>query len=593
MKELINIKNSVREVADAISSILSVDVTIINTDLIRIAATGLYKDRIGEQLPKDCSYSYILTNKKPELIIEKGISQRCHNCQSSNQCQEVATIGYPILSKNNETLGVIGLIAFNQEQKEYIYSHQKEIDLFLKKLSLLLAGNLNYEATINNLSLRNEEFSNIVNALDYGIILADSDFKIINYNNKIQKLLGIGDGVLKEVTIFDIFKNFNPKNKKSIYYIKGRPISQKNEFIVRTIENSVNGKVQTYIFQVSSYSKELINAYNIIEDQNNVNFEYILGNSAAIRNTINLAKQVAEGDSSVMIRGESGTGKELFAKSIHKNSPRKYNSYISINCASIPDNLLESELFGYEEGAFTGARVSGKVGRLELANGGTLFLDEIGDLPLSLQPKLLRVLQDGNFVRLGGKRVINVDFRLISATNRNLEEMVAAGEFREDLYYRLNVIPLELPPLRDRKEDIKLIAESKLSDYCIMLGKDKKVFSNELMEIFKNAYWKGNVRELENVIEYLVNVSTDKVISPKDLPPSFNSYRDPSYTKASSLNFKQGMTLQDMTDEFEKNIISNLLTTYGETTKSKKIISEKLGINLSTLYRKLYRFNLN
>lgn len=294
-----------------------------------------------------------------------------------------------------------------------------------------------------------------------------------------------------------------------------------------------------------------------------------------------------------MVRGESGTGKELFARAIHNSSSRKNNMFIAINCASIPENLLESELFGYEKGAFTDASNTGKIGRFELANGGTLFLDEIGDLPLHLQPKLLRVLQDGSFMRLGGSKKIDVDFRLITATNRNLEEMIKDNTFREDLYYRLNVIPINIPPLRERREDICVIAKNKLEHYCFKLNKEMKEFSKELQEIFCNYNWSGNIRELENIIEYLVNISEEKIISADLLPRSFylNNQKE-AVIEISNNYIEDGKNLKEMTENFEKSVLVDYLKEYGHSTNGKQIIAEKLGMNLSTLYRKLYRYNI-
>src|SRR5699024_2742206 len=214
-----------------------------------------------------------------------------------------------------------------------------------------------------------------------------------------------------------------------------------------------------------------------LERDNSKGFDSILGNSAKAKEVVELAKQVAKSKSTVMIRGASGTGKELFARAIHNSSKRKDKPFIAINCSSIPQELFESELFGYDSGAFTGASKGGKIGKFELANNGTLFLDEIGDLPIHLQPKLLRVLQDECFVRLGGKELISVNFRLITATNKNLEEMVEKGQFRDDLYYRINVIPIEIPPLRQRGDDINILSEYGLEKYLEKLGKSDIIFS--------------------------------------------------------------------------------------------------------------------
>ncbi len=253
------------------------------------------------------------------------------------------------------------------------------------------------------------------------------------------------------------------------------------------------------------------------------NIHGIVGQSEPILNLIEMVKRISTTDTTVLITGESGTGKSLVAKAIHFLSDRKDRPFVTINCAAIPETLLEAELFGYEKGAFTGAH-SSKKGKFELAQGGTIFLDEIGDMPQSLQAKLLRVLQDKEIERLGGERIIKVDVRIIAATNRDLTKLVKEGKFREDLYYRLNVVPLHIPPLRDRKEDIPLLVEHFLEKYNKKYSKSVSV-SPAVMEAFINYSWQGNIRELENTIERLV-VMNDGVVEPKDLPPHILLHRD-------------------------------------------------------------------
>jgi transcriptional regulator with GAF, ATPase, and Fis domain len=230
------------------------------------------------------------------------------------------------------------------------------------------------------------------------------------------------------------------------------------------------------------------------------NFDEVIGGSEALKNVLRKVGQVANTDATVMVLGETGTGKELFARAIHHSSARKNRPLVKVNCAALPRNLIESELFGHEKGAFTGA-IARKIGRFELANGGTIFLDEIGDLPLELQARLLRVLQEGEFERLGNPRSIKVDVRVIAATNRNLEKTVKAGEFREDLYYRLNVFPIHSPPLRDRKEDIPSLVEHFIKKYGAKMGKNIETVPQKVMHALKAYDWPGNVRELENIIE--------------------------------------------------------------------------------------------
>ncbi|MCR4441678.1 MAG: sigma 54-interacting transcriptional regulator [Peptococcaceae bacterium] len=245
-------------------------------------------------------------------------------------------------------------------------------------------------------------------------------------------------------------------------------------------------------------------------------FSEIIGQSPAIRGAINLARQVASTDSAVMLKGESGTGKELFAKAIHQASKRREKVFVPINCAAIPENLLESELFGYMEGAFTGAKKGGRVGLFQFASGGTIFLDEISELSMRLQVKLLRVLQESRIRPVGANEEIAVDCRVIAATNRNIEEMVQKGLFRDDLYYRLNVIPIQIPPLRQRKEDIRLLAENHLAKYRQRSGLEKKL-SPEALEKLIDYNWPGNVRELENVLERALHLSGGRSITARDV----------------------------------------------------------------------------
>ncbi len=315
-------------------------------------------------------------------------------------------------------------------------------------------------------------------------------------------------------------------------------------------------------------------------------FEDIIGESNNFINVKVIAKNISKTDSTVLLTGESGTGKELFARAIHYESNREDCPFIAINCASIPDNLLESELFGFEGGSFSGARREGQMGKFELANGGTLFLDEIGDLPLHLQPKILRVLQEHSFRKIGGKEEICVDVRIIAATNRNLDAMVKNGQFREDLYYRLKVIPIVLPSLRERGEDIFLLSDHLLHKFCCRFDLPKKVLGENAKEIFLNYNWPGNIRELENVIEYLVNVSKGGIVYSESLPETMK------LLKASEESIICNKDLKTRVEEFEAGLLLSLIKKYGDDAEGKSSIIRELGIDLSTLYRKLKKYNL-
>lgn len=452
----------------------------------------------------------------------------------------------------------------------------------------LLAGNLNYINTINRLTIQSQEIKEIIDGLDNGIICTDTMGKIKFINSKAEDYLQIKSYDLINKHVTNILPDLNgsleaPASMETRVTVKNK----KKSFIIKIIPVKVKNKRVSSIIEIHKTTNMVRSAYRLIEGSSNITFDHIIGNSPNIIKAKNLAKEVAKGRSTVLLRGESGTGKELFARAIHNASDRKNFPFVAINCASIPDNLLESELFGYEGGAFTGASSQGQMGKLELAKGGTLFLDEIGDLPLHLQPKILRVLQEGTFMRLGGKELISVDFRLITATNRNLEGMIEKGEFREDLYYRLNVIPIYIPPLRERIEDIDELSRYLLKKCCNRLGKEIKILSQEVKEAFYRYNWPGNVRELENVVEYLINVEKNKKISFESLPNSIKEHFN-----SPLLMVKKDNKLKDILDNYEKELLRSYLEEYGNTTEDKKKISSILGINLSTLYRKLNKYNL-
>jgi DNA-binding NtrC family response regulator len=304
-------------------------------------------------------------------------------------------------------------------------------------------------------------------------------------------------------------------------------------------------------------------------------FGNILGKNARMQEIFELISDIANTDSTVLIQGESGTGKELIARAIHFNSHRKNKPFVVANCSAYSQNLLESELFGHEKGSFTGA-IRRKTGRFEMANGGTIFLDEIGEVSPPTQILLLRVLQDHRFERVGGEETLEIDVRVIAATNKNLTEEMKKGTFREDLYYRLNVIPIFVPPLRDRRDDISLLASYFLQKFGQERKKDVTSFSPEVMEILLAHSWPGNVRELENVIDHAIIIAKQERILLKDLP---------QYLLMRPLPTQEFATLQD----YEKNLI---LKTLQETNWNKHKSAKRLNINRSTLYGKMKRYGL-
>ncbi|MBA3009645.1 MAG: sigma-54 dependent transcriptional regulator [Proteobacteria bacterium] len=357
-------------------------------------------------------------------------------------------------------------------------------------------------------------------------------------------------------------------------------------FILKPFENDA---LIAHIAKALSMYK-IVEENNILRDamRTRYQFDRIIGKSKPMQELYDIIQKVAPTNASFLIEGESGTGKELVAKAIHYNSLRKDKSLVAVNCSAFAESLLESELFGHEKGAFTGA-ANMKKGRFELADKGTLFLDEIGELPMGLQVKLLRVLQERTVERVGGTMEIPVDFRLVAATNKILEEEVKKGKFREDLYYRLNVVKATIPPLRDRQEDIILLINHFIEKYTKDPGTVSRVtgVNKEAAQILCDCEWKGNVRELENVIERAVILSSDTLICPSDLPPNI---RRPSGTSLRLEGIPEGAGLSETLAAVEKRMIQRAMKLSGNVqTKA----ADMLGIGKSGLNQKLKKFNLD
>ncbi len=368
----------------------------------------------------------------------------------------------------------------------------------------------------NNSELTKTQFQTIMNCIDYAIIIFDKSFNVINYNSNMLTMFNINKVILNlnltKINEFnDIIKILSLKHefKNKLVEIK----HGKNILISKEIINKKENSDDIYIVLIKDIT-EIMNLENTLRRQlikkghiAKYTFESIIGESKEIKDCVKKAKIVSKIDKPTLITGESGTGKELFAQSIHNESSRKSFPFIAINCASLPSTLLESELFGYEEGAFTGARKGGKLGYFEMAHKGTLFLDEIGDINRETQAKLLRVLEEKEIMRLGSEEIISVDVRVIAATNRNLKELVKSGDFRLDLYYRLNTLIINIPPIRKRTKDIPSLIRIFLENENF----NDIIIERDVMEFLKNFSWMGNARELKNCIEYMANISNGHI----------------------------------------------------------------------------------
>ncbi|CEK36182.1 sigma-54 dependent transcriptional regulator,Nitrogen regulation protein NR(I),acetoacetate metabolism regulatory protein AtoC,Transcriptional regulator containing PAS, AAA-type ATPase, and DNA-binding domains,Nif-specific regulatory protein,Sigma-54 interaction domain [[Clostridium] sordellii] len=418
---------------------------------------------------------------------------------------EIIDIGHRFIDISTFLQILTKLNIDNKEITERLIKYSEEV--------ISLHSGINH--TYKNLTVENDELKSIINLSKNGMILISNDGEIKVCNESVKNILDINFDIvgkklnnLEDKDILGVLKLKNPKDEV---------VKFKNKYITvnkHTI-NSFGKEIGFYFcIQEITYIKKLEqNLSKMLRDKGQIaryTFDDIKTNSVNMENTKNLAKKIAKSDYTVLITGESGTGKELFAQSIHNESDRRNQPFIAINCAAMPENLLESELFGYEEGAFTGALKGGKKGLFEQAHNGTVFLDEIGDMPMYLQIKLLRVLQENQVMRVGGQSIIDIDVRVIAATNRDLPKMIKEEKFRSDLYYRINVLPIHIPPLRERKDDINMMLK-----YFI----ERDISISEKVKSIINSYnWPGNIRELRNTAMYINTMSSGEEVSIDDLP---------------------------------------------------------------------------
>ncbi|MBK5239895.1 sigma 54-interacting transcriptional regulator [Clostridium sp.] len=585
------IQDKIQQFADDVCLRLNVDVTVVDQNLVRIVGTGDYYEQVNKDSPKNSIFSKILNSGKSEINVSKLDSNICRDCYAYVECKEICSMAYPIII-GNSILGVIGFIAFKSEQKNLMINKQNEYFYILSQIVEQIQKEIENIRILNSLNVEIAEVDVIINSIDKGIIILNSEKEITHVNAKSINILGLNLSYEKVLykSVENVIKNIITKGTNDIETMGEWEVNGKKLKVLYKISNMVlNDKRISILISFDEIEEILDRALNAKGDSQ-INFNNIVGKSKKLVNVIEKAKVSAQTSATILIQGDSGTGKELVAMSIHNSSPRKNRPFIALNCSTIPENLLESELFGYEKGAFTGANPQGKIGKFELANKGTLFLDEIGDFPLHLQPKLLRVLQQREIVRVGGNYPIKVDVRIITATHKDLLELVKDQKFRQDLYYRLNVIPLCIPTLAEREEDVLLCCGYILNNICEKMGITHKIISTEVERKFLLYNWPGNIRELENVLEYAVIFSENEVIEINDMPDYF-MLDEPKTNKFYCEESIIKGNLEEITNIFQRNIIEQYLKRYGRTIEGKKETSKKLGISLTTLYRRMNEYD--
>lgn len=492
----------------------------------------------------------------------------------------------PIYDPSGNIVGVVNMSG------NYRLLHKHTLGMVVS-IANAIESALKIEEKVFELSINNKFLNTIIESISDGLIVINKKGELTHLNSIAAKILckksheAIGKPIDKLIrtnfSLLDILNNRKGYLEKEIIVtpLYGKENSQYllTEKVVKDSEGECQGV--TALFKEMKKVHRLVG--NFIGANTRYNFSSIIGKNIRLMKVVNLAKVASISSCKILIQGESGTGKEIFAQAIHNNSNRKGKPFIAINCAAIPRDLVESELFGYDEGAFTGAKRGGRPGKFEIAEGGTLFLDEIESMPLDAQPKLLRVLESNQLTRVGGNKIIPIDVRIISSTNRDLLQMAKEGNFREDLLYRLNTVTIDIPPLRKRKEDIPILVNYICGKIGRKVNKNNIGIDKKVLKVLCDYIWSGNIRELENVLERAILLLKGNCITIDVIPENIRCF------KSGNINIKEKKETNFLISGIEKGAIIEVLK------KNKNNISKTsrmLGIDRSTLYRKIKRYKL-
>ena len=577
---LLDIQDTVSKYADIISQISGVDVEVVDSDLYRVAGTGIFRDKVNQHMAQEGHvYSLVLKTGERKIVYDPGKDPVCQTCRSKTCCKEQIEISMPVRLKQ-QIIGVIGIVGSTQAQKQRILSDEKLYLDLLEQIADFIASKAREVQKLREKDFLIDVLNYTMAHIEQGVLILGADDVVTTASSVAKRQLEIEDIQGKRVTITHTGDRLENQSEFRLN-IEGK------EFLVMGyLSPQIQPQDHDAKVLVFRNAQEVHNKYyEMTTTVHPSACENIIGSSPRTLQLKEKILKVAQSKSTVLITGESGTGKEMVATAIWNASKRKNGRFVAINCAAIPEALLESELFGYVKGAFTGADPSGRIGKFELANNGMIFLDEIGDMPLFLQSKLLRVLQERKLARIGSNQIIPLDIRVIAATNKDLKEMIRQKKFREDLYYRLNVIPLTIPPLRERREDIEELAVFFAKRYANLFEKRFWKITDSTMQILKAYRWEGNVRELENVIEFMVNMmGEDGILDEETMPRDFREKTSLSTLEAAPVSTDGVITPLKTLESAE---IRKALRLCGDSTQGKKEAAKQLGIGLATLYRKL------
>ncbi|MEK6266839.1 MAG: sigma 54-interacting transcriptional regulator [Clostridium sp.] len=528
--------------------------------------TGAYMDE-----------AHIGTNAMSLVISERRPSQVSGKEHFINVYHKWTCSAAPIKDEHGNIIGIINLTGYIENVNPHTLGMVVAAANAIEKMLQNNKYNLMIEICKKRLETTFDSISS-------GILTCDLKGNITTMNKQVANMFGYDAREMKNMKITDIISSFN----EIVERFKSKDTFTDEDIYVNTPVNKLQFTLTAYpiygptmdieeitlVFYELKKSRKL--AGRILSGQAIYTFDKIIGENEKFQKLICYSKKIADSKSTILITGESGTGKEVFAQSIHNHSNRSEEAFIAVNCGAIPRTLIESELFGYEGGAFTGAKKGGNIGKFEIADGGTIFLDEIGEMPSDMQNKLLRVIEEGVVNRIGSSKQINIDVRIMAATNKDLKHEVERGNFRKDLYYRLNVLPLQLPPLRERRDDIAQLVSYYMRKTSKRLNKHSVDISGEYMDYLKNYDWPGNIRELENVIERIVNTEVIQM----------NLFNEVAENQEKSNDSYIGITLEQM----EKHHITEVIK---EVKGNMSLAAKILDIARSSLYRKIEKYNID
>lgn len=575
MSILMNIKHELQHIIEAMHAVTNVDITIVDESLQRIASTVAEEYSLGASAPFYSAFHKCIMTGEQYFLEDPKENPICHNCENIENCKELVELCIPI-KFSGKIIGVIGMCAYDEKARQNLLMNRESFMNFESQLGHIISTILSEKKIMKMLEYSSSELMTLINSLNEGIIIINNNYEIINTNNYANEKLNInGENTpdLWNLLSEKLYNNFISRN----FIGEAGPVKLNNtEFIINASPIMVKNEREGTVLVLSDFNKMKESVLESNRKKDIVTFDDIVGESELLKQARREAIQVADSNASVLIFGETGTGKEVFARAIHNFSYRKKEVFMAINCGAIPENLIESELFGYEKGSFTGANAAGNPGKFEICKDGTLFLDEIGDLPFSMQVKLNRALEEKEILRVGGNTPIKVNPRIISATHRSLASMVENNLFRDDLYYRLNVVPIHLPPLRERGYDVIILSSYFLNRFNSVYKKQLEGFTAEAEQLLMRYKFPGNIRELRNLIEYGVIFEESSYIGADNLRKKIAANID-----------SENLKLSELTRLYEKSIINNKIQELGGDLDAKKEAARQLGISIATLYRKM------